>query len=109
MIFFILTASWTDLENSGKSAINASAILDTGFRLAFSPLPITPFAPAFPASERLGTRQVRLDLASHADVLRLVTRSSPKNVCVRGYNRLDEAVVVVGRRQLVSVTNISLR
>ena len=52
---------------------------------------------------------VRLDVASHADVLKLVTRSSPKNVCVRGYNRLDEAVVVVGRRQLVSVTNISPR
>ena len=37
-----------------------------------------------------------LDVASQADVLRLVTHSSPKNVCIRGYNRLDEAVVVVG-------------
>ena len=48
---------------------------------------------------------MRLEVAFHADVLRLVTRSSPKNVCVRGYIRLDEAVVVVGKRQLVTVTN----
>ena len=56
MIFFILSASWTDLGNSGKSAINASAILDTGFasRLAFSPLPITPFTPRFPRERATG-------------------------------------------------------
>ena len=63
--FFPSYSLWTGLTNSRKSAI-----LDTGFasRFAFSPLPITPFAPAFLNNypnvpqiidcERLGTRQV---------------------------------------------------